>query len=348
MAAPPSSAPEILLLKTPSTPTDAYGPLFATRGFSPLYIPVLSHTFSAAGLDRLRSVLAKPETRSEFGGLIFTSQRAVEGFLDLFGHASNAPGAASEHGLDKQDLPRLGVPPDWPVYVVGPATYTALTTTPSSPLRMSAERVLGKETGNGDVLAEYIVQDYLPRCSSSATDLAKSSVKRLLFLVGEKRRDIIPNRLDKAGIPHEDLELYATTENAEFPAAIQRELSRLLPTLTLQTEDALQIQAKSKERRQIWIVVFSPQGCGAMLQAVQDLEKQQHPEQASDGVTRTERRVFIATIGPTTAAEVRRLQLEMNPEGEAAGPDVVAAKPTPQALLDGILAFEAELDGVKA
>lgn len=91
----------ILLLKTRSIPTDAYQDLFSSPTtvagdgkntsdpcFSPQFVPVLQHRFLDAGLDTLRSLLLhrqisrRPET--EYGGLIFTSQRAVEAFAKVY------------------------------------------------------------------------------------------------------------------------------------------------------------------------------------------------------------------------------------------------------------------------
>lgn len=81
----------ILLLKTKSTPGDAYEDMFSQpqHGFSfdPSFVPVLEHTFDKQGLANIDSVLKSRQIGSHpgacYGGLIFTSQRAVEAFTKL-------------------------------------------------------------------------------------------------------------------------------------------------------------------------------------------------------------------------------------------------------------------------
>lgn len=75
----------ILLLKTQSTPHDAYADFFTSQNYHPTFIPVLEHDFHAANLQTVQHLfdsgaLGPPDpTRRRYGGLIFTSQRAVEG-----------------------------------------------------------------------------------------------------------------------------------------------------------------------------------------------------------------------------------------------------------------------------
>ena len=83
----------VLFLKTRSSPTDTYEDLFASstspngEPFRPSFIPVLEHRFDDTGLALVRSLLKlraignRPECA--YGGLIFTSQRAVEAFASL-------------------------------------------------------------------------------------------------------------------------------------------------------------------------------------------------------------------------------------------------------------------------
>jgi uroporphyrinogen-III synthase len=85
----------ILLLKTKSTPGDAYEDLFSASEdgiqFEPTFVPVLQHRFEDAGMGILNSLLQERRinrsTDSSYGGLIFTSQRAVEAFAKLAGRA---------------------------------------------------------------------------------------------------------------------------------------------------------------------------------------------------------------------------------------------------------------------
>lgn len=77
----------ILLLKTKSTPSDAYDEYF-TKNYNPLFIPVLSHQFHTRNLAHIRDLfnagaLRHDNPERKYGGLIFTSQRAVEGFARM-------------------------------------------------------------------------------------------------------------------------------------------------------------------------------------------------------------------------------------------------------------------------
>ena len=81
----------LFLLKTKSIPGDAYEELFSSpQGafeFEPEFIPVLEHQFEGNGLKKFdgllkgRQVASLPD--SPYGGLIFTSQRAVEAFARI-------------------------------------------------------------------------------------------------------------------------------------------------------------------------------------------------------------------------------------------------------------------------
>lgn len=98
-----TSKPPILLLKTRSSPHDAYHDTFSTptSNYTPKFIPVLEHKYNEENLNRVKRLLRGEEGRfvsetrgtdqetttekdeKEFGGMIFTSQRAVEGFARI-------------------------------------------------------------------------------------------------------------------------------------------------------------------------------------------------------------------------------------------------------------------------
>lgn len=81
----------ILLLKTKSTPEDSYEEIFSKpQGgllFEPSFVPVLEHKFEESGLAKVDSILKSKKigkhSGAGFGGLIFTSQRAVEAFTKI-------------------------------------------------------------------------------------------------------------------------------------------------------------------------------------------------------------------------------------------------------------------------
>lgn len=81
----------VLLLKTKSTPGDAYQDIFSQSqhglSFDPSFVPVLEHTFDNQGMAKVESLLTSrrigTHSGASYGGLIFTSQRAVEAFTKL-------------------------------------------------------------------------------------------------------------------------------------------------------------------------------------------------------------------------------------------------------------------------
>ena len=81
----------VLLLKTKSVPGDAYEELLSASlngfDFEPSFVPVLEHRFDEEGMATVRRLLQNKSIStaegSAYGGLIFTSQRAVEAFTKL-------------------------------------------------------------------------------------------------------------------------------------------------------------------------------------------------------------------------------------------------------------------------
>lgn len=96
----PSQTP-IFLLKTRSSPHDGYDDFLNAQGYNPSFIPVLEHRFNSKNLAQVRDLFASgafelndananantqngSEAQSKkYGGMIFTSQRAVEGFAEM-------------------------------------------------------------------------------------------------------------------------------------------------------------------------------------------------------------------------------------------------------------------------
>ncbi|KAK1753504.1 tetrapyrrole biosynthesis, uroporphyrinogen III synthase [Echria macrotheca] len=252
----------VFLLKTKSTPGDAYEELFftATAGFDfePIFVPVLEHRFDDDGMAKVRGVLREKAIGrtegSRYGGLIFTSQRAVEAFSSLVQEARN-----------QGDAPDLR---DIPVYSVGPATTRALKAVPTaSPLS-----VFGEHTGNGQDLSHFILQHY------GEWYKERPSKPPLLFLVGEQRRDIIPKVLAAASYPLDEVVVYGTGVMQSF------------------REDFEQRLRETSDRPRRWVVVFSPTGCDSMLRALGLLDETENQSKTRPPSPRT----LVATIGPTT------------------------------------------------
>lgn len=87
-----SAKTPVLLLKTKSSPGDAYEDIFSTprdgfNEFDPTFVPVLQHQFENDGMQQVRELLQQKRISdapdAAYGGLIFTSQRAVEALAKL-------------------------------------------------------------------------------------------------------------------------------------------------------------------------------------------------------------------------------------------------------------------------
>lgn len=267
-------------------------------------------------------------------------------------------GSSKEHPVvdDDDDF-------SFPLYTVGPATSRALNTLvtqsgtrPSSPFSRLRPAIFGEHTGNGDKLAQYVLSHYnelhsrrlyasheAPRLPFTPAlgesggerveeDDGRFQKKRLLFLVGDKRRDIIPTTLmdrdqkldPRQRIEVDELEVYITGVMESF-----------------QDDFRSRIAEAEKERRSIVVVVvFSPQGCESMLRSLGYLDeegeltekaKSRWHGDSGEGQGSREQQCVIVTIGPTTRDHLR------NEYGFE--PDVCAAKPSPDGVRSGLMEF---------
>lgn len=303
MAEPARGKTPILLLKTKSVPTDTYEELFLTydnQGYAPVFVPVLEHRFKPDALNTVRQhilnrglVPTLQNGLATYGALIFTSQRAVEAFNEV----------VEDIRKERTSVDDL-LPESLPLYVVGPATARGLRA-----LNLRCP-ILGEETGNGEALAGFILEHY----NSLYPGIPNPPI---LFMVGDKRRDIIPRTLQSEQLPSDrsarvdELVIYETGEMRSFKSNFT---------------DIWQANAVSGRKCQ-WIVVFSPTGCQAMLESLGllDVETGKAKKIASG------RDVLILTIGPTTRDYL------MNEFDFV--PDVVAEKPSPEGIAEGIRAF---------
>ncbi|KAK3989663.1 tetrapyrrole biosynthesis, uroporphyrinogen III synthase [Cladorrhinum sp. PSN332] len=283
----------VFLLKTKSTPGDTYEETLSDTSnafdFEPEFVPVLEHQFDDQGMAKVRNILRNRQIGTskdaKYGGLIFTSQRAVEAFTKLV-----------EDGKGEDKWPYLQ---DIPVYSVGPATTRCLKAVPQTP----SLQVFGEHTGNGETLAPFILEHY------SEWYKDREVKPPLLFLVGDKRRDIIPKVLKGAGWQLDETVIYGTGEMKSFKQDFIRRL-----------ED-------TKDRRRRWVVVFSPSGCDSMLSALGFLDEttgKAKPKQP-------DRSTLIATIGPTTRDHL------INKFGYE--PEVSAEQPSPEGVWNAITSF---------
>lgn len=308
----------VYLLKTRSSPTDNYEDYFSSLSngkYKPIFVPVLDHVFRDDPLRKLRlsaerfafaggsEATARQKATNnpakKYGGIIFTSQRSVDAFMIVVSK------------LDPAKIHML-FDPQMPIYCVGPATANGVRS-----LSLPCP-VVGEETGNGEALANFILE-HQKMLSPEVTHLNGRRLP-LLFPVGEQRRDIIPNTLQSDSLPAPErtqvteLIVYETGEMATF----EEDFSDLLR------------QAKQAKVKQQWVVVFSPQGCEAMLMALGWLEEgtgkfNEAKREVLSGPVKTR----IATIGPTT----RQFLVEQF----GFEPDFCAEKPTPEGVAEGML-----------
>lgn len=191
-----------------------------------------------------------------------------------------------------------------PVYSVGPATTRALKAVPQVP----SLQVFGEHTGIGDKLAPFILEHY------GAWYKDRASKPPLLFLVGEKRREIIPKVLRGAGWQVDETVIYGTGELESFTRDFARRLE------------------ETADRPRRWVVVFSPSGCDSMLSTMGLLDEstgKAKPKQP-------DRNTLIATIGPTTRDHlIHQFGYE---------PEVCAEQPTPEGVWQGIARFSKSLE----
>ncbi|KAG9206666.1 hypothetical protein G6514_003505 [Epicoccum nigrum] len=303
MAEPAGGKTPILLLKTKSVPTDTYEELFLTcdnSEYAPVFVPVLEHRFKRDALKTVRQhilnrglVPTLQNGLATYGALIFTSQRAVEAFNEVVEDIR-------KEGTSVDDL----LPESLPLYVVGPATARGLR---ALSLRCP---ILGEETGNGEALAGFILEHY----NSLYPGVPNPPI---MFMVGDKRRDIIPRTLQSEQLPSDrsarvdELVIYETGEMHSFKSNFT---------------DIWQANAVSGRKRQ-WVVVFSPTGCQAMLESLGLLDV----ETGKARKIASRRDILILTIGPTTRDY---LMTEFD-----FVPDVVAERPSPDGIAEGIRAF---------
>lgn len=215
-----------------------------------------------------------------------------------------------------------------PIYTVGPATSSSLTHIKDT--RLPNTEILGGDCGNGDHLASFILRHYnsLPPSITHTHDDAQSEGRTrklpLLFLTGEQHRDAIPKTLMSESLPEgerigvEEKIVYGTGIMEEFEEEFMETLSGLL------AQD-LDQGGEEGRRNMVWVTVFSPAGCESMLSVLKQLQVW---DGGAQGLGATgKKRVYIATIGPTTRDHLRKFGFDA---------DVCAEKPSPEGLWNGI------------
>ncbi|XP_051968841.1 uroporphyrinogen-III synthase [Xyrauchen texanus] len=175
---------KVLLLKEPRESeheVDPYIKELASSGHTAVLIPVLS--FRSVSLNELSEQLFCPE---RFGGLIFTSPRAV---------------LAVKMCLETHNLTHKwdSVKDKWnekSIYVVGKATASLVEDLGLCPL--------GEDTGTADTLSRLILRREHP------------DILPLFFPCGSIKREVLPTALRDNGVPLVTLTVYETSEHPEL------------------------------------------------------------------------------------------------------------------------------------
>ncbi|GES77562.1 uroporphyrinogen-III synthase [Rhizophagus clarus] len=235
----------------PDSNVDIYEQKFRELGnYEILYLPLLEH--SLVNINELINILKNADNK--YRGVITTSQRAVEGLKMGWEQAFFSCGEMKDV-LDK-----------WkklPYFVVGKSTAKAIRELDVNPL--------GDESGNSESLANYIIKHF----NSSSQEEGNSKQLELLFLVGDKRKDDLPNKLVESGFILQELLIYETKPNSLF----SNELDKLL----------------NLEKKIDWIVFFSPSGVDISLELLKNKLFEEND-------------IKIASIGKTTSNHLEKIK----------------------------------------
>jgi uroporphyrinogen-III synthase len=175
-------------------------------------------------------------------------------------------------------------------------------------------------TGTSERLAHFILEDLS----------AKESAKKLLYLTGDKNRDVLPNILKSGNVELESLQVYETQGSSNFANDLDEAIQTLPSGITLGPSAYFErIWLTSLDPERWWIIFFAPSAAEfvtPILRNVFDLPMLDAPTSQVPPIVR------LAAIGPTTSAFLKdRLKMRV---------DVVAPKPTPVELAGAINAAE--------
>ncbi|MDI1485469.1 MAG: uroporphyrinogen-III synthase [Ramalina farinacea] len=338
------------LLAPPNLSHDKYTLTLSPTPHStpPVYIPVLSHTLRPDPLIKLLLThLAPSSPPFPYGALILTSQRSAAALNAAL--ASPAIQSKLAAAGNKSSLHELFAAARLIIYTVGPATFTAVRDVCANhDITSTVEVRGGEDAGSGEILARGILDVTSPLeygiFADEEGDVAAAPdalpnhskhrrKKPILFLAGETRRDIIPRLLQSADLPPEEriqvdeMTVYASTELEAFAFEYKGALARTTTTMEM-------LVAGGPGQGIRWTVVFSPMAGRGMLEGLGWLDGEGGTRKV-DPQKMEGRRDYICCIGPTTRAYLSR---EFGVEA-----DVMAEKPSPEGVREGIEKFMAEL-----
>ncbi|KAK9747048.1 uroporphyrinogen-III synthase, partial [Basidiobolus ranarum] len=234
-------------------PNDLYEKYLVQNSRQALFLPIITHT--PVNISSLTKILEQDPVQ-HYWGILATSQRAVE---------SLKIGLDQCFGKEDEDSRKRWL--SLPFITVGKAT--------AKHAESLGFQCFGEETGVATELSKDIIENFIPNHPEVANKIPEQS---LLFLSGDKRRDVLPTRLGAANIPIHELTVYRT----EPSPSISHELNDLV-----QNNPGIN-----------WLVYFSPSGVDMTLEAIQH-----------SGLLSYAR---IAAIGPTTRDHLIKLGIPVH------------------------------------
>ncbi|KAJ2964426.1 hypothetical protein NQZ79_g649 [Umbelopsis isabellina] len=224
-----SKNPTVLLLKEKSASSnDPYEECLAEHNFDCIFVPVLEHCF--VNLNKLKSSLI--ENSREYSALVVTSKRAVDALGTIWGSVDDS------------------IKTDWsnkPTFTVGPST--------ANTVRKLGLTAAGESSGCAQQLGQLIINHYKENPHVNP---------KLLFLVGDKRRDELPNIMKSASIPLDEINVYQTQLRSDLDQCLQKIIS---------------------SSKLDWVVLFSPSGSSAYDIISSRLSETELPRLAAIGET---------------------------------------------------------------
>ncbi|KAI9103280.1 tetrapyrrole biosynthesis, uroporphyrinogen III synthase [Phlyctochytrium arcticum] len=253
-----TTKPVVLLLRAKSDRgEDKYEKAFSSA-YRTIHVPVLSS--AAVNQDELLQTIKKKAI--DYAGVILTSSAASESWSEAW---------ASLDDTSVQDKETANLWLTKPFFVVGHGTGERMT-------KIGFD-TKGENSGTAINLSAFI-----------ADSMHDSGDRRpLLFLAGDKARDVLPTQLHNADIALQKLIVYATEPSPTFAHDLARATA-------------------SEDPR--WIVFFSPSGVDV---ALTELKQQKWWDSVS-----------VASIGPTTTDHL--LQLDVAVDAQAADPDAISLR----------------------
>ena len=230
-----TNSPVVLILKSKNK-EDRYETLLNESGYIPVFVPVLSFKF--INQDTLTERLKNPQ---EHGGLVFTSQRAVDAVHFCIEDSSFKEQWSSSVKEKWSNLP---------VFVTGMATGR------QAREKLEFSSIFGEGSGSAEALAEIIL-------STLPGDLNK----KLLFPCANIKKETLPNILKEKGYSVRCVTSYCTEADPNLTDSLQKRFANSQDS----TPSGVQVQVSEKTsapfgessatlRQPACIVFFSPSG----------------------------------------------------------------------------------------